>query len=36
MIFNYLNYFRQFQNIFDIEYFRLKLNTRANTITTLE
>jgi len=31
-----LNYFRNLQNAFDLEYFRNRLNTRANTSTTLE
>lgn len=36
ILYKYLFYFRQMQNLFDLEYFKNKLATRANSIATLE
>jgi hypothetical protein len=36
LVFKYLYYFRQLNNLFDLEYFKNKLATRATSIATLE
>lgn len=36
LIFKYLHYFRNLQNLFDLEYFKNKLSTRSHTMAQLE
>ena len=36
MVFKYLSYFRNLQNLFDLEYFRSKLTTRSHSMAQLE
>ncbi len=35
-LYKYLFYFRQLQNLFDLEYFRSKLSSRAHSMAQLE
>ena len=36
LIYKYLFYFRQLQNVFDLEYFRSKLSSRSHSMAQLE
>ena len=36
LVFKYLSYFRNLQNLFDLEYFRSKLTTRSHSMAQLE
>lgn len=36
LVFKYLGYFRNLQNLFDLEYFKSKLSTRSHSMAQLE
>jgi hypothetical protein len=36
LVFKYLSYFRNLQNLFDLEYFKSKLTTRSHSMAQLE